>query len=771
MDDTVPYEGYSDAKNHSETLNKTLHHAMLDHQGFAQHNKFGTFPVPKNMNNSKKSVADAAAVATKIAAKVMAKKAAKQAAAGQAEVEQQAKQAVAVADKATKKEATKEATKQMMSAEDAALAKATKIFRRHSKPKSSPMMLRLIVLASALALGTAAPSTLLSSAFGKYSGSEAKATSRTLRGPLRASSANLSTVARRLKKHAALYRAPFLQIIVLAKERPASLQRVLDSIQATDAGIGAVSVDIRIAGDHAETNSVANAWAWPHKTVTRTQAGGLRAAWLGAWSKPSGHAIILEDDVELSPAWYGWLTNAWKAYEDRDDVAGISLQRQTLIPQQPSKKMEIVNDHHPFLYKLVGSIGFSPHPQRWQEFLEWVQTKDSDTFDAHVEGLVTSVWYKRSNKKSMWTQLFLRFCDERGLYTLYANLPEKKTLAAHWREKDEQFAGGQGRDFTLATAVKGEFPTELIKYGWNGMLQKHLQDIPKKSDGLSKIAVAIPTYNRAGYVQLCAQALNNTLDADAIWVFDDLSSEYTVYTLKKWFHTKNVHRNTKRRKPDKQGRAIVEWFLTTDYDWPVTLDSDLIVRPDWLQVLRGMLPQTQGVLSLYHSSNTNHHPTLTCGNSLCEMQSLGNGGIVWSRELAQKMLANMTNKNVYDWGWKKWLETEKIKQYAAEKSLVLHVGMHGTWGADSKRETSVGFEMNKLSAAVQKRAEFFLEGGSPRSLGSRCSDRGRCRPSLSERGPPFSCPRRSHRLHRLHRYRLHRGYSPGPYQGGWRHKD
>ena len=29
MDDTVPYEGYSDAKNHSETLNKTLHHAML----------------------------------------------------------------------------------------------------------------------------------------------------------------------------------------------------------------------------------------------------------------------------------------------------------------------------------------------------------------------------------------------------------------------------------------------------------------------------------------------------------------------------------------------------------------------------------------------------------------------------------------------------------------------------------------------------------------------------------------------------------------------
>ena len=44
-----------------------------DHQVFARHSKlakFGTFPVPKDMNNTKKSAADAAAVATKIAAKV-----------------------------------------------------------------------------------------------------------------------------------------------------------------------------------------------------------------------------------------------------------------------------------------------------------------------------------------------------------------------------------------------------------------------------------------------------------------------------------------------------------------------------------------------------------------------------------------------------------------------------------------------------------------------------------------------------------------------------
>ncbi|GMI55572.1 hypothetical protein ScalyP_jg1492 [Parmales sp. scaly parma] len=257
-------------------------------------------------------------------------------------------------------------------------------------------------------------------------------------------------------------------IIVLTKNRPASLQRLLHSIQATDYGNDTVSVNIRIDGTNYETQRVAETFEWPHKTVTRTRAGGLRAAWLGAWTKPKGHAIILEDDVELSPAWYGWLAKAWKTYGDRDDLAGSSLNRQTLVPQKPSKTMEIVNDHQPFLYKLVGSIGFSPHPKRWQEFLEWVATKDLDTFDAHVEGLVTSDWYKTLDKKSMWTQLFLRFCEERGLYTMYVNLPEGKTLAAHWREKGEHFRGGEGRDFALATTAKGAFPTELVKYGWDG---------------------------------------------------------------------------------------------------------------------------------------------------------------------------------------------------------------------------------------------------------------------------------------------------------------
>ncbi len=228
-----------------------------------------------------------------------------------------------------------------------------------------------------------------------------------------------------------------------------------------------------------------------------------------------------------------------------------------------------------------------------------------------------------------------------------------------------------------------------------------------------RIVVAIPTHNRIGYVKLCAEALKNT--TNDVWVFDDYSSEYTSKDLKKWFNTEHVYRNHKRFKADKQARYILEWFVGTDYDWAVTLDSDLIVDKHWLTKLRNILPNTQGIVSLYHSGNPNH-PTGDCYNGLCEMKTLGNAGVVWSNKLARKMLLEMKKVHGFDWGWTEWLKKNNITQYAMEKSVVLHVGMHGTWGIDSKREKSMGFDMSRLTKSVRQKAEAFLNGAKPISI-------------------------------------------------------
>ena len=235
--------------------------------------------------------------------------------------------------------------------------------------------------------------------------------------------------------------------------------------------------------------------------------------------------------------------------------------------------------------------------------------------------------------------------------------------------------------------------------------------IEKDSD--VKIAVAIPTYNRFGYVRLCGEALQNTVPVEDIYIFDDHSSSFTREHLKEWFLTDNIFINQKRLRPDAQARKIMKWFVESDYDWIVTLDSDLIVRPDWLSILKEHLSQTEGVVSLYHSSNSNNHRTLGCQNNLCQMSSLGNAGIVWSKLLAKKMLSDIKDSRSFDWAWSGWLKKRGIHQYAFENSLVLHIGMRGTWGADSMREKSIGFDLTTLSQSVREISESYLAGLDP----------------------------------------------------------
>ena len=51
---------------------------------------------------------------------------------------------------------------------------------------------------------------------------------------------------------------------------------------------------------------------------------GLRSAWFDSWHPltDTEHAIIVEDDIELSPQWFMWLKKAWLSYRHRDDIAG-----------------------------------------------------------------------------------------------------------------------------------------------------------------------------------------------------------------------------------------------------------------------------------------------------------------------------------------------------------------------------------------------------------------------------------------------------------------
>ena len=192
--------------------------------------------------------------------------------------------------------------------------------------------------------------------------------------------------------------------------------------------------------------------------------------------------------------------------------------------------------------------------------------------------------------------------------------------------------------------------------------------------------------------------------------------EYSTEDLMEWYGTEHVWQSKKRLKADAMARHILEWFLSTKYDVLVLLDSDLLVSSNWLTELRAGLRKSTGLLSLYRSAAPKHN-SLSCGDVLCQQPSMGNAGTVWRRDLAKRMLAEVTARDGgFDWGWSEWCTKNKVPMEALKKSAVLHIGMYGSWSHESTAEKSVGFPMGELSEDIRRKAEDFLKGVKPRKI-------------------------------------------------------
>jgi hypothetical protein len=264
-------------------------------------------------------------------------------------------------------------------------------------------------------------------------------------------------------------------VVVLTMNRPKSLEKLLDSLCSAD--FGGETVDLRVevdalkdnatfgGGPHGPTVELLKEFNWPfgQKMLNfREKNVGLARSWIDfAWPDPeqdSGLHVILEDDVTVSPVFWTWLRKDMSLAASRSDVAGLSLQRPTMNASDGKQLDRIGPLNAPFLYQLVGSIGFAPRAEVWRDFLAWhdgMLLQHEDPTQGNVAALVTSGWYRTLNKhgrsRSMWSQWFIKFSADRGLYTLYQN-PLHGALASHGREPGEH-SGGGGADFPACTSA------------------------------------------------------------------------------------------------------------------------------------------------------------------------------------------------------------------------------------------------------------------------------------------------------------------------------
>lgn len=136
--------------------------------------------------------------------------------------------------------------------------------------------------------------------------------------------------------------------------------------------------------------------------------------------------------------------------------------------------MNVQNGNNPYLYKLVGSWGYAPLALNWRLFQQWQKTRPAGWFP-DVPGLVTTEWYRsmvaEGRANTMWTQWHIKYCDERGLYTLYANLANGYTMCSNHQEPGEHFGGDKspGVDHPRAPGwepAMDNWPDKLQLYDW-----------------------------------------------------------------------------------------------------------------------------------------------------------------------------------------------------------------------------------------------------------------------------------------------------------------
>ncbi|KAK2140690.1 hypothetical protein LSH36_1267g00035 [Paralvinella palmiformis] len=232
------------------------------------------------------------------------------------------------------------------------------------------------------------------------------------------------------------------RIIVLTFNRPDSLRKCLSHIAKLDTLGHKVGVDIWI--DRSKDGKVDDQtlsisrqfqenWSLGQVCVhVQQQNAYIIGQWVDTWRpRENSHeiALILEDDIDISPLAYKWLKLMNSKFWDVSDVAGYTLQMEGVrfVKERKGPAANIPETDNVFLYRLMGTWGFSPKPNEWRYFQDWFHKMRKDnTFKPYMPGLKINAWFTSFERQrrgdSMWVMWPIFFHNKSNLYIVYSNL-------------------------------------------------------------------------------------------------------------------------------------------------------------------------------------------------------------------------------------------------------------------------------------------------------------------------------------------------------------
>ena len=230
---------------------------------------------------------------------------------------------------------------------------------------------------------------------------------------------------------------PDLRIIVLTFNRAKSLQRLLDSLNGAIYYSEKVVLEVWIDRSQddridQETLNISSQFHFNHgKYSVRCHVThvGIFGQWLDTWRPDVDSpeiAVILEDDLTVSPFFYKWLKMVHLKYDSYHDINGYALQGVSIKHSGASGHVEAPTDALVYRYPTLGTWGFSPVTSKWVAFKQWyTKVRSIGLCQPLVPWNIATEWYQtfvKTNKTAgMWEIWHIYYAWENKDNTLYSN--------------------------------------------------------------------------------------------------------------------------------------------------------------------------------------------------------------------------------------------------------------------------------------------------------------------------------------------------------------
>ena len=288
------------------------------------------------------------------------------------------------------------------------------------------------------------------------------------------------------------------RIIPIVFDRADSLKRCLQTLYDLDTMGDRIVVNIWIdrstSGEiNMNTYNVAMEFALTWKkgyacVHNQTRNAYITGQWVDTWRPaPSGNelGIIIEDDITISPLAYRWLRTVHRQYGSWTNISGYSLQMENVnFFAGGSRPMFGPSSDNVFMYPVLGTWGFAPHPGSWREFQDWYHSVrvPNSILKPYVPGIVPTGWYQmfegQGRQESMWEMWHIYFAYIKKLWCVYSNLIQfsgrQDVILSNNRMERGLHFHGDGAQVVSPNLLKTwdekfkNFPSRPVMYSYDG---------------------------------------------------------------------------------------------------------------------------------------------------------------------------------------------------------------------------------------------------------------------------------------------------------------